>query len=198
MSKPAYFITIYFNIPENNRIDFDGIYKLTLALKENTTLTSLNLSENALNDESAFEIATLLKERQILSALYLSSNDLTDIGAAFLASSLKVNTSLHTMDLEYNKFGKSKDGEDKSLLLEAIQINQRITTLEVDANPFKKCFGKELAISLQRNQQRLVSFYFDQAYDFRHCTALQMCDFPGLCKWIKSYCRETKRTKLSK
>ena len=63
-------------------------------LKNNSSLISLNLSYNEINDGDLFYIAEYLKHNSSLSYLNLEGNSITDEGKEFLINALKDNTTL--------------------------------------------------------------------------------------------------------
>ena len=75
------------------------------ALKENTTLQSLNLHRNSIGDEGAKALSEALKENTTLQSLNLQSNSIKYDGAKALSEALKENTTLQSLDLGGNSIG---------------------------------------------------------------------------------------------
>ena len=68
--------------------------EIAYILRTNTTLTSLDLSENSISDEGAAIMANCMRVNATLTCLNLASNLIGDEGATALAECLRVNTSL--------------------------------------------------------------------------------------------------------
>ena len=74
---------------------------LFLALKVNTSLTSLNLDGNSIGDEGANSLSEALRVNTSLTSLDLRDNSIGDEGAHSLSEALRVNTSLTSLDLGF-------------------------------------------------------------------------------------------------
>ena len=75
---------------------------LCLALRVNTSLTSLDLSRNAIGDEGASSLSEALKVNTSLTSLCLFYDYISDEGASSLSEVLRVNISLTSLDLSCN------------------------------------------------------------------------------------------------
>ena len=113
---------------------------LSLALKVNTSLTSLFLSFNSIGDEGANSLSEALRVNTSLTSLKLSNNSIGDEGAKSLSEALRLNTSLSSLDLCHNSIGD----EGANSLSEALRVNTSLTFLELSANSI----GDEGATSL--------------------------------------------------
>src|SRR5687768_17566754 len=71
-----------------NQIGASGAKALSLALKENRTLTTLRLSSNEIRDSGAQAFSEALKENRTLIKLDLSNNEIGDSGAKELSLAL--------------------------------------------------------------------------------------------------------------
>ena len=89
------------------------------ALEKNTTLTSIDLSENSkIGDEGAKAIAKALEKNTTLTSINLEKNTITDKGAKAIAKALKKNTTLTSINLANNSrtlYKLVKDTYDKSV-----------------------------------------------------------------------------------
>ncbi|XP_015748416.1 PREDICTED: uncharacterized protein LOC107328190 [Acropora digitifera] len=83
----------------NNSIGYEAANSLAQALRVNTSLSSLNLSWNSIGNEGANSLAQALRENTSLSSLNLLDSIICDEGADSLAQTLRVNTSLFSLDL---------------------------------------------------------------------------------------------------
>lgn len=87
----------------NSLSDMSSIGRaLANASRDSTTLTSLNLFDNSINDEGARELAKMLKVNRSLTKLDLFNNEIGDDGCAAIADALRRNTSLASLDLRWN------------------------------------------------------------------------------------------------
>ena len=87
------------------KINAIGAITLAHALRENTTVTNLNLRFNIIGNEGAQAIADMLAVNTKLTHLSLESNQIGDEGAHALANALKVNSTLTSIVLGYNRIG---------------------------------------------------------------------------------------------
>ncbi|CAF1118922.1 unnamed protein product [Adineta steineri] len=76
------------------------------ALKNNTTLITLNLNYNKIGDKGAQYLADSLRNNTTFTTLTLSYNQLGPIGAQYVADSLTNNTTLVQLDLGGNEIGE--------------------------------------------------------------------------------------------
>lgn len=99
----------------------DRIEPLADALRTNTTLTKLNLSDNWLDMCAMFEV---LKRNMTLTEIDLSSNG---VDARSLSEMLKVNTTLRVLDLSDCEI----EPDGTRLLAEALKVNTTLTDLRL-------------------------------------------------------------------
>ena len=74
---------------QHNSVGDGGAASLASALKENTTLQTLNLLHNSVGADGAASLASALKENTTLQTLNLWGNSVGDASAASLASALE-------------------------------------------------------------------------------------------------------------
>ena len=86
-----------------NQIGIEGATKIAEVLKENHSLTNLDLIENQIGNEGATKIAKSLKENRSLTNLDLSQNQIGIEGATKIAEVLKENHSLTNLYLRHNE-----------------------------------------------------------------------------------------------
>jgi hypothetical protein len=104
---------------------------LVEALKENTTVTHVNLSHDAIGDEGAIALAAALKENATIRELHLSFNVIGDEGAVALARALTTHTSLTTILLHHCSIGNI----GASAFLETLRCNTVLTSVSLRGNP---------------------------------------------------------------
>lgn len=123
-------------------------------LKANTTLTSLSLSLNAIDDSGAKKIAQALKNNQNITTLDLQANQIGDEGAQALAQLLKVNENLTSLNLSNNEIHAA----GTLALLKALKANQSLTNLTLCANihfPLSSSYDSQIKSLLSRNNHLL-------------------------------------------
>jgi Ran GTPase-activating protein (RanGAP) involved in mRNA processing and transport len=111
------------------------------ALKYNTTLTEIDLSDNGLgcSDESLVAIAELLKHNTTLTKIDFSSNDFDDEnleGAIVLAEALKYNTTLKEIDLGDNFVWEVCNFDGINPIAEIIRYNTSLEKINLNNNRF--------------------------------------------------------------
>lgn len=90
----------YLNLHDNN-ITYN-IVDLIDGLKNNNTLTNLNLSKNNLQDDNIYILAEILKNNNTLQKINLSDNFISDNGFTFIINALVNNSSIVSLNLSYN------------------------------------------------------------------------------------------------
>ncbi|XP_067050395.1 NLR family CARD domain-containing protein 3-like isoform X2 [Acropora muricata] len=122
-------------------IDDDVLaHSLSEALKVNTCLTSLDLSDNSIHADGAHSLSEALRVNTSLTSLNLGRNSIGNEGAHSLSEALRVNTSLTSLDL----FNNSIHAEGAHSLSEALRVNTSLTSLGLKGNSI----GNEGAHSL--------------------------------------------------
>ena len=130
-----------------NSIDDGGASSLTEALRVNTSLTSLGLDGNSIGDEGASSLSEALRVNTSLTSLHLCDNSIGDEGASSLSEALRVNTSLTSLDLCWNSIGD----EGASSLSEALRVNTSLTSLNLSCNQIKDEQVNSLSEALRVN-----------------------------------------------
>ncbi|XP_067029168.1 protein NLRC3-like isoform X2 [Acropora muricata] len=130
-----------------NQIGYVGADALAKALEENSTLTSLDLSQNQIGDVGADALAKGLKENSTLTLLDLSGNKIRDLGADALAKGLKENSTLTSLDLSENQIGDV--GADA--LAKGLKENSTLTSLTLNLNQIGDIGADALAEGLKKN-----------------------------------------------
>ena len=131
----------------NNSIRHKGAKSLAQALRVNTSLSSLDLSGNSIDAEGANSLAQALRVNTALSSLDLSKNSIDAEGANSLAQALRVNTSLSSLDLSKNPI----DAEGANSLAQALRVNTSLSSLNLSNNSIRHKGAKSLAQALRVN-----------------------------------------------
>ncbi|XP_015748270.1 PREDICTED: protein NLRC3-like [Acropora digitifera] len=128
-------------------IDDEGANSLSEALRVNTTLTSLNLCHNAIGDKGAYSLSQALRVNTSLTSLNLSHNLIGDKGANSLSQALRGNTSLSSLNLSYNSI--SEKGTNS--LSQALRVNTSLTSLDLCSNSIDDEGANSLSQALRVN-----------------------------------------------
>ena len=120
---------------------------LSLALRVNTSLLSLDFSEEIIRDKGANSLSEALRVNTSLTFLVLSSNLIHDEGAISLSEALRVNASLTSLDLSDNLIGD----EGANSLSEALRVNTSLTSLCLSSNHIHNGGANSLSEALRVN-----------------------------------------------
>jgi Ran GTPase-activating protein (RanGAP) involved in mRNA processing and transport len=130
-----------------NNIRDEGTKHLSATLKNNTTLTALNLDDNNINDEGTKCLSGALMNSLALKKLILFDNKINHIGAKYLSEKLKTYSSLTILNLGFNNIGN----EGVIYLSENLKTNSTLTILDLRLNKISNEGIKELSIALMNN-----------------------------------------------
>ena len=117
-------------VAENIEDAYDKISTLVEAFKINSTITSLNIEEDSIDDEGVIVLAEALKTNFTITKVNLSRNIIGDKGATALAEALLTNSTFTELDLSGNRIGD----KGACVLAEALKINSTVTRLNIDNN----------------------------------------------------------------
>jgi Leucine-rich repeat (LRR) protein len=118
------------------------------AVKYNHTLTSLDLSSNAMGDDAIRALPDVLGLNSILKTLVLQDVDIGNVGAKCLAMALESNSTLEILDVSFNLIGSS----GFLWLANYLAANRTLTSLGVRGNPFGLDGLKAVCIALDWSQ----------------------------------------------
>lgn len=116
-------------------------------LKDNRTLTKLDLSWNAIRLESAIALAVSLETNQTLKTLLLAYNSFGDMPSQVLGRALKLNKGLTELDLESNAINPKA----ATVLANAISFNETLIKLNINGNTLGKIGAQALVAAIQRS-----------------------------------------------
>ncbi|GJQ11404.1 hypothetical protein GpartN1_g3195.t1 [Galdieria partita] len=128
-------------------IGLNGVKYLSEALKENHTLTALNIRGNYTTSEGAKYLSEALKENHTLTALDIVGNSITPKGAKYLSEALKENHTLTKLNIGANNI--TPDGAE--YLSEVLKENHTLTELYVGRNRITSEGAKYLSEALKEN-----------------------------------------------
>lgn len=138
--------------PPGARIEVNSITARALAkaMWTNTSLTSLDLSSNGLDDSSGAYIARLLKRNTSLLSVSLGSNQLGPFACRAFGESLCTNKTLRCLNLESNQL--TRDGEDVSGIGAMAEMFTRNTTI-TSVNLWRCALGGKAGAALSRGME---------------------------------------------
>lgn len=117
------------NLMDNN-IGDEGTSALADCLHENVTLTDISLRLNNISDAGAMTLADAIRGNASLTRLNLMYNNISDVGAMAMANVIRQNSTLISLYLAYNNICD----EGALALLEALTQNATITQLYLVGN----------------------------------------------------------------
>ncbi|KAG0344125.1 hypothetical protein BG004_004712, partial [Podila humilis] len=121
---------------------------IALALAINTTLTTLVLQDNLVQNNAAQALATSLATNNAVTTLNLAHNLITDVGTHALATMLITNTTLMNLNLTDNMI----EDEGIRALAGALGTNTTLKKLELGRNKFEEGGVQALAEALTTNR----------------------------------------------
>lgn len=136
------------NLPRN-LLDDDLLRMLMTGLIKNSTITCLDLSHNKITNHGARLIAKLLGPKSVLSALNLCDNQIHSEGGRYLSRGLHHNTSLRSLNMRLNRL----TDEGGRMLLDGITPLSNLETLQLSSNSLGTHSAKSLAKLVQENSK---------------------------------------------
>lgn len=117
-------------------------------LQKNTALTSLDLTENNINDEGAACLAQVLEKNTALRVLKLEMNYISDHGIEKLCEALSKNTNLQILEIGCNEFG------DKGFqaIIDLFSKNNSLKFLKFENNGHDRLSLRSKALELYKNR----------------------------------------------
>ncbi|CAK4653837.1 hypothetical protein LEN26_000014 [Aphanomyces euteiches] len=128
----------------SNLLDDDLLRMLMAGLIKNTTITTLDLAHNKITNHGARLLSKLLVPTSVISTLNLCDNQIHAEGGRYLARGLKCNTSLVELNLRLNRL----TDEGGKLLLEGVEGHRALSILNLSNNAVGKETAEALAMIL--------------------------------------------------
>lgn len=132
------------NLARNKFAD-RGTIILMLSLQKNSILKDLNFSNNIIGNTGAEAIANILKINSALTHLNLSNNIIADEGASAIGVALKKNSVLKSLNLLGNQVGDL----GMQTLADGLEINSSLTRLSLYENKITDYGFNMIAIALK-------------------------------------------------
>ncbi|CAI5503839.1 unnamed protein product [Closterium sp. Naga37s-1] len=136
-----------------NNIHAEGIAAICDALKENSTITTLELGYNPIGPEGAKALADTVKFHGNVETLRLGWCKIGVKGAEYMADALKYNSTINTLDLRANALG---DEGAAILALSLRVVNEQLSSLDLGFNEIRDRGAYALAEALKANGEAAV------------------------------------------
>ena len=148
------------------------------ALKNNTTVVSLNLGNCNFGDEGIIEIAASLKYNKTLERLALPNNGITSTGATSLFRALQFNTGLKEINLANNRIDDAGGRE----LRDVLQHNDTVAVVNLEQNELTDALMSEIDGLVTVNQVPLGLKNILPALesDSKNVTSISFAQYDGL------------------
>ena len=130
-----------------NTINEEGMHALADALTHSSTLHTLSLCHNIISATGMHGLADALTHNIALHALHLNNDRISDAGTHALAGALTHNTTLHELFLSDNRIGDA----GMHALANALTHNSTLHTLSLSGNVISEASMHALADTLARN-----------------------------------------------
>ncbi|EDQ87376.1 uncharacterized protein MONBRDRAFT_33462 [Monosiga brevicollis MX1] len=109
------------------QINDEHCQALGKALRDDTSVTVLDLRYNAITDKGAEALAEMLEMNRTIKTLLLDGNDIQAEGAGHLALAFQMNETVQRLGLSHNRLGS----EGNLALANMLQVNHKLTALNV-------------------------------------------------------------------
>ena len=123
-----------------NGLGHEGAEALAHALRDSTSMTSINLSDNNLTDNGRnmtgiLAIASAIRDSPSMTSLDISNNSMGDEGVKPMCEALKNNETLKVLDLNASKVLRGKIGpQGAKYLAEMLGVNTSLTSINLRDN----------------------------------------------------------------
>lgn len=162
------------NLSNINSFGTMGCISLSNTLKHKRKITDINLSGNVIRSNDAAALADAFKHNEVITTLSLVGCRLSDEQARLLANAFKYNVAIREVDLSYNSIG-----DDGAIALaDAIQENKNITALDLHFNGRIDHRGGVALIGAIRHNKNMIrlGFYFNvPTYPYIRATLTEIC-----------------------
>lgn len=125
----------------------NGAKAVAIALVNNSTVSSLDLSSNGLGSAGLFYVLEMLQSNKIISDINLAGNDLGSRGARLISDSLRKNRTITKLNISGNSFSE----RDATHMAKLISRNKALKELILSHNTFREQGGVILGKALESN-----------------------------------------------
>eukprot|EP01124_Arcella_intermedia_P031061 TRINITY_DN6920_c0_g1_i5.p1 TRINITY_DN6920_c0_g1~~TRINITY_DN6920_c0_g1_i5.p1 ORF type:complete len:254 (-),score=46.16 TRINITY_DN6920_c0_g1_i5:150-911(-) len=146
---------------EANNIEDAGTISIGEVLKLNNTLKHLNLAKNGIGDAGAHSIFEALKSNSGLISLNMNSNGMGDKSANSICGSLQYNSTLTSLDIGDNQIGDA----GAFLISEALKSNSTLTNLSMEGLIIS--YENWLSITTKTHSNEIGTLLLNSSNSFR-------------------------------
>ena len=138
-----------------------NIEEIANFMDNNTTVQSLNLSDNHFNDSDAENLVKVLGKNNMLQQLDFSNNDITTKGATAISESLqklkhlKMSWNNHVIDTNHSSVSfaqKCISDVDAHIVAEVLYSNETVTKLDLSQNRISKNGAISISKCIKHNK----------------------------------------------
>lgn len=134
------------------KLNEKGLFKLFASLRNNDSVTALNLCGNVFTtDNTSASLGNLLNFNHALCTLNVQETNMGNVGATLVAQALHINKYVTSLNLSANKI----DAQGCVMLASALKENQTLTHLNLSRNIIGARGVQTLAQSLHNNRHLL-------------------------------------------
>ncbi|EFA83264.1 hypothetical protein PPL_04054 [Heterostelium album PN500] len=138
-----------------NELDDESVYSISDALRtKNSTLTELSLSENDFGDDVGAAIGNVFKENRSIKTLDISCNELSEMTSSAFAESLTSNVTLQNLNVSDCSLALDNSGAE---FFSSIQQNTTLTHLVLWGCDLNKQDLKDEIASLLCNNKSITT-----------------------------------------
>lgn len=116
----------------NNNLTFNGDFNFSEVLEKNSTLMELDLSYNKINDNDCLILYNGLKNNSSITKLNIYNNEIYNNGCKYISNILLTNTTLMDLNIGFNGIGTTSI----DYLFNILKDNSSLTSLNVKENKF--------------------------------------------------------------
>jgi hypothetical protein len=137
-----------------------GACTLAEALKSNTSIDEVNISQNRITDQGIVPFAKAMEQNSTILRLHLNFNVFGDAGLVAVGKMLQINSTIIKIYLGSNVFGASFTAGGVAQLAQQLQYSQHVQVVDVNAsstgtNPPKDLSEEDYA-TLQTAMQEIA------------------------------------------
>ncbi|XP_037080640.1 leucine-rich repeat-containing protein 74A-like [Pollicipes pollicipes] len=132
----------------NNRLEDDVLPNIEAMMNDNSFIGAINLSRNNLTGPGLDSLRVMLSNNYTLTSLDLSHCHLLDVDAPALAAVIEVSLNLRQLNLGYNELS-----ECGKVLGTVLTADEGLETLDLSWNTFRARSARDLLMGLRANSR---------------------------------------------
>eukprot|EP01001_Neometanema_parovale_P009460 NODE_569_length_2304_cov_82.684548_g541_i0.p1 GENE.NODE_569_length_2304_cov_82.684548_g541_i0~~NODE_569_length_2304_cov_82.684548_g541_i0.p1 ORF type:complete len:697 (-),score=149.80 NODE_569_length_2304_cov_82.684548_g541_i0:114-2204(-) len=142
---------------DGNPIGCEGVTLLAATVKENQSLTSLNLDRCQMDQQATIALALAMHSNPLFASLTVSGNQINDEGCRSLCYALKRMTLMRTLDLSANQITEAMKEDLAAIFVNNAQLSQ----IDLQHNPIASKLTN--GILSRREARRTLDSMADQS-----------------------------------